>query len=110
MTPEDKKLAEDYLFSKYPLVSPEWFKENELTQEMITMMAEYAIHYHQKKRQQELIVESFERENQQITDEDIEAWAEIYDFSYSYPSLLRKEGAIEGAKAMRDGEIKHIER
>ncbi len=41
----------------------------------------------------------------EITDEDIEEWANNTDFGYSYDSLLRKEGAIEGAKAMRDGKI-----
>ena len=34
--------AKEFLFSKYPLVSPEWFDDNELTQEMIKMMDEYS--------------------------------------------------------------------
>ena len=33
--------AREYLFSKYPLVSSQWFDDNELTQEMIKMMDEY---------------------------------------------------------------------
>lgn len=37
--------AKDFLFSKYPLVSPEWFNENELTQEMIKMMEEYLAYF-----------------------------------------------------------------
>ena len=36
------KTAKDFLFSKYPLVSPEWFDDNELTKEMIMMMEQYA--------------------------------------------------------------------
>ena len=43
MTRKNKKMtAKEYLFSKYPNVSPEWFDENELTQEMIKMMESYA--------------------------------------------------------------------
>lgn len=38
----DMKTAKEFLFSKYPLVSPEWFNDNELTQEMIKMMESYA--------------------------------------------------------------------
>lgn len=37
---EDNR-AKEFLFSKYPNVSPEWFDDNELTQEMIKMMEEY---------------------------------------------------------------------
>ena len=33
--------AKEFLFSKYPLVSPDWFNDNELTQEMIKMMEQY---------------------------------------------------------------------
>jgi len=33
--------AKEFLFSKYPLVSLEWFNDNELTQEMIRMMEQY---------------------------------------------------------------------
>lgn len=35
------KTAKEYLFSKYPNVSSEWFDDNELMKEMIVMMEEY---------------------------------------------------------------------
>ena len=34
--------AEEFLLSKYTLVSKEWFNDDELTQEMITMMEAFA--------------------------------------------------------------------
>ena len=43
----------------------------------------------------------------EVTDEDIEKWAEKEDFGFSIASLYRKEASIKGAKAFRDGEIKH---
>jgi hypothetical protein len=46
-----------------------------------------------------------EFEQEVITDADIEAWADS-----KYTNHLKYwTGAVEGAKAMRDGEIKHIE-
>lgn len=70
--------------------------------------------YHEAKLRESKIVESFERENQYVTDEDIEKWAnskeKIID---EMPETLKLhitkkiECRIEGAKAFRDGEIKH---
>ena len=70
--------------------------------------------YHDAKLRESKIVESFERENQYVTDEDIEKWAnskeKIID---EMPETLKLhitkkiECRIEGAKAFRDGEIKH---
>ena len=71
--------------------------------------------YHESKLRESKIVESFERENQYVTDEDIEAWA------YNDCAGLIEDGvvdfnqqhfvsAIRGAKAMRDGKIKPVSR
>ena len=45
----------------------------------------------------------------EITDADIEAWAREESLSSGYIDikLIRYYGMIRGAKAMRDGEIKH---
>lgn len=52
MTLKNKKMtAKEYLFSKYPNVSPEWFDEAELTQEMIKMMESYASQRIEKYRE-----------------------------------------------------------
>ena len=68
--------------------------------------------YHEAKLRESKIVESFERENQYVTDEDIEKWAnskeKIID---EMPETLKLhitkkiECRIDGAKAFRDGEI-----
>ena len=74
---------------------------------------ELAIHcmqaYHEAKLRESKIIESFERENQYVTDYDIEVWANTQCLiepmmGYSRASM------IAAAKAMRDGEIKHIEK
>ena len=65
-----------------------------------------------------LRVESFERENQYLTDEDIQAWAlkrVIIDMQpksriNTASENAYKRGLIEAATAMRDGEIKHVSR
>jgi hypothetical protein len=51
------KTAKEYLLSKYPNISPDWFDDNELTQEMIQMMQEYAEEYHSEKMKEEEIEE-----------------------------------------------------
>lgn len=43
----------------------------------------------------------------EITDSDIEAWAEPYKYKSNH--IWDEKSLIEGAKAMRDNEIKHIE-
>ena len=47
----EEQSAEEFLFSKYPLVSKEWFKDNELTQEIISMMEQY----HKDQTREELV-------------------------------------------------------
>lgn len=53
--------AKEYLFSKYPLVSPEWFNDNELTKEMITIMEEY--HLFKQKEEMPVIPEESKEMN-----------------------------------------------
>ena len=65
--------------------------------------------YHEAKLRESKIIESFERENQYVTDEDIEAFADKFARADSNKSFERGEwlGIKEGVRAMRDGEIKH---
>ena len=98
-------LAEEILF-RYRL------KSSGMTEkDMIEAMQAY----HEANLRESKIVESFERENQYVTDEDIEAWA------YNDCAGLIEDGvvdfnqqhfvsAIRGAKAMRDGKIKPVSR
>jgi len=55
--------AKEFLFSKYPLVSPDWFNDNELTQEMIKMMEQYLEYAQQPQK--------VEQEEEKPTDEEI---------------------------------------
>lgn len=72
----------------------------------------------ESKLRESKIVESFERENQYVTDEDIQAWAlkrVIIDMQpksriNTASENAYKRGLIEAATAMRDGEIKHVSR
>ena len=66
--------------------------------------------YHEAKMRKEKIVESFERENQYLTDADFEEWASVQDFGYGANYYLMKAGAKMGFKAMRDGKIKPVSR
>lgn len=74
--------------------------------------------YHESKLRESKIVESLERENQYLTDEDIQAWAlkrVIIDMQpksriNTASENAYKRGLIEAATAMRDGEIKHVSR
>lgn len=69
--------------------------------------------YHEAKMR-----ESFERENQYVTDEDIQAWAlkrVIIDMQpksriNTASENAYKRGLIEAATAMRDGKIKPVSR
>ena len=92
------KLAKelDRLLNKYVITDPEgvgtgWFFWDDIKD----LANEYAEYYH--------ILNLSE-----ITNEDIEAWAEKADLGFSTARIWRKEGAIIGAKAMRDGEIKTV--
>jgi len=99
------KLAEEILNKMVDGFVP-YFSESEVIEAMQA--------YHEANLRESKIVESFERENQYVTDEDIEKWAnskeKIID---EMPETLKLhitkkiECRIEGAKAFRDGEIKH---
>lgn len=77
--------------------------------------------YHEAKMRKEKIVESFERENQYVTDEDIQAWAgegidlELIpdgwaEWSPREVSEEKIKSKIIGATAMRDGKTRHVSR
>jgi hypothetical protein len=65
--------------------------------------------YHEAKMKESKIIESFERENQYVTDEDIEAFASLQSNPESEKDFERGLwlGIKVGAKAMQNGEIKH---
>ena len=65
--------------------------------------------YHEAKLRESKIIESFERENQYVTDEDIEAFASLQSNPESEKDFERGLwlGIKVGAKAMQNGEIKH---
>jgi len=93
MTAEDKKLAEEILDKELSLVEQGWNKR-----ELIIYAMEA---YHQAKLSE-------------VTDEDIEAWANnvplaTLDVLVSSIDTFRY-GMRTGAKAFRDGKIKHIEK
>ena len=93
------KLAEEILF-RYRL------KSSGLTEkDMIEAMQAY----HEAKKRESKITESFERENQYVTDEDIEAFASLQSNPESEKDFERGLwlGIKVGAKAMQNGEIKH---
>lgn len=67
--------------------------------------------YHEAKMQKEKTAEFFERENQYVTDEDIQEYALQIKRQESLCTVnYYATGFIEGAKAMRDGEIKPVSR
>jgi len=65
--------------------------------------------YHEAKKRESKITESFERENQYVTDEDIEAFATLQSNPESKKDFERGLwlGIKVGARAMQNGEIKH---
>jgi hypothetical protein len=75
-----------------------------VSREQIVFMAMQT--YHEAK-----LRESFERENQYVTDEDIQEYALQIKRKESLCTVnYYATGFIEGAKAMRDGEIKPVSR
>ena len=67
--------------------------------------------YHEAKLKESKIVEAFERENQYVTDEDIKDYALRIKRRESLCTVnYYATGFIEGAIAMRNGEIKHVSR
>jgi len=56
--------AKEFLYSKYPLVKPEWFDDNEMAQEMIKMMKEYR-EYSAQSNLREILIQ-FLSENTEI--------------------------------------------
>lgn len=69
--PKEVKSAEDFLFSKYPFVSKEWFKDNELHQEQIKLMEEYASQF---TTQRQVTAKSGRKYRSIPDDVDIETW------------------------------------
>ena len=62
--------------------------------------------YHEAKLREAKIIESFETENQYVTDEDISVW--VYEQIAKIKSMPGvKTMMVMTAKAMRDGLIKH---
>lgn len=113
MTPQDKKLAEEILDKielKDICMGEFYYYRHEVIEAMQA--------YHESKLRESKIVESFERENQYVTDEDIQAWAlkrVIIDMQpksriNTASENAYKRGLIEAATAMRDGKIKPVSR
>ena len=94
------KLAEEILNKMVDGFVP-YFSESEVIEAMQA--------YHEAKLRESKIIESFERENQYVTDEDIEAWASLQSNPESEKDFERGLwlGIKVGAKAMQNGEIKH---
>ena len=103
---KDKQIAENVIRN--------WIQDEHLPRVRMILstdeICELMQAYFKAKLRESKIIESFERENNYVTDEDIEAWADkkypCYE-DYIGPYVIPKNIAfIEGAKAMRDGEIK----
>jgi len=98
----DKIIREKLIINKANL---EYCAENEIINGFLLQSIRDAMQaYHESKLRESKIVESFERENQYVTDEDIKDYAD----KWFCINMLEWQGFIEGAKLMRDGEIKHV--
>ena len=101
------------------LKNPHWFLNGKLFESDFERIADAILALNnESKLRESKIVESFERENQYVTDEDIQAWAlkrVIIDMQpksriNTASENAYKRGLIEAATAMRNGEIKHVSR
>lgn len=112
----DKIIREKLIINKANL---EYCAKNETINGFLLQSIREAMQaYHESKLRESKIVESFERENQYVTDEDIQAWAlkrVIIDMQpksriNTASENAYKRGLIEAATAMRDGKIKPVSR
>ena len=104
----DKIIREKLIINKANL---EYCAKNETINGFLLQSIREAMQaYHESKLRESKIVESFERENQYLTDADFEEWASVQDFGYGANYYLMKAGAKMGFKAMRDGKIKPVSR
>ena len=101
MTDKDKKLAREILNKRSSDTLNGLYHYDSLFELMQA--------YHEAKLRESKIVESFERENQYVSDEDIEAFATLQSNPESKKDFERGLwlGIKVGAKAMQNGEIKH---
>jgi hypothetical protein len=90
------KTAKDFLFSKYPNVSPEWFDDNELTQEMLMMMEEYASQYRQIIAKQEELIDHISRAFEFQADD------KLIDFHYEWAKILSDLVKLKGETPAKD--------
>lgn len=88
--------AEEFLFSKYPLVSPEWFDDNKLTQEMIKMMEEYA----------EKVIEERMPTEEEIKKRQKDKGDYLYELGYPAQAIAKYKDAIKETALWINGIMK----
>lgn len=102
----DKQIAENVIRN--------WIQDEHLPRARMILstdeICELMQAYFKAKLRESKIIESFERENQYVTDEDIKRY---FTGLYDMPEYLEYgviENSIIGAMAFRDGKIKHIKK